>query len=145
MFHDIRYLGAYLIPICTFAGFFLRGPWTFAGVVFAFVIIPIIELALGTVTVNAKPAHPTHRLPDHWFDILLYLNVPIVYGAVWIAGLLVQTQTLSNIETVGLILSTGILFGANGINVGHELGHRGNPIQRMLGKALLVPSLYMHF
>jgi len=145
MFHDIRYLGAYLIPTCTFAGFFLRGPWTFAGVVFAFVIIPIIELALETGTVNAKPAHPTHRLPDHWFDILLYLNVPIVYSAVWMLGHVVTTQALSNAELTGLILSTGVLLGANGINVGHELGHRGNPAQRVLGKALLLPSLYMHF
>ena len=145
MFHDIRYLGAYLIPICTFVGLVLRGPWTYAGVGFAFFVIPVVELILGATKTTDKPAKSNRRLPDRWFDILLYFNVPIVYTAVWLLGTVASTESLTPFETVGLVLSTGVLLGANGINVGHELGHRGNPVQRMLGKVLLVPSLYMHF
>ena len=145
MLHDIRYLGAYLIPICTFIGIVLRGPWTYAGVGFAFVVIPIVELILGATKLSVEQTERNKRLPDHWFDVLLYCNIPIVYTAVWMLGNLTSTASLSSTETIGLILSTGVLLGANGINVGHELGHRGNPVQRMLGKALLVPSLYMHF
>jgi alkane 1-monooxygenase len=145
MLHDIRYLGAFLIPICTFAGITLRGPWTFTGVAFAFVVIPLVELILGQSQTQATKGFVGRRLPDKWFDILLYCNIPIVYTAVWMLGDLTSTASLSTIETIGLILSTGVLLGANGINVGHELGHRGNPVQRMLGKMLLLPSLYMHF
>ena len=145
MFHDIRYLGAYLIPICTFVGLVLRGPWTYAGVAFAFFVIPVVELILGATKTTDTPAKSNRRLPDRWFDILLYLNIPIVYTAVWMLGTVASNDSLTPFETVGLILSTGVLLGANGINVGHELGHRGSPVQRMLGKALLIPSLYMHF
>lgn len=145
MFHDIRYLGAYLIPICTCIGLVLRGPWTYAGVAFAFFVIPVVELILGATKTTDTPAKPNRRLPDHWFDFLLYCNIPIVYTAVWLLGTVSSTESLTSFETVGLVLSTGVLLGANGINVGHELGHRGNPVQRMLGKALLIPSLYMHF
>jgi alkane 1-monooxygenase len=145
MLHDIRYLGAYLIPICTFIGIFLRGPWTYAGVGFAFVVIPIVELILGATNSSVEPTERNRRLPDDWFDVLLYINIPIVYTAVWMLGNLTAKQTLSPFEMTGLVLSTGVLLGANGINVGHELGHRGNPVQRMLGKMLLIPSIYMHF
>ena len=44
-----------------------------------------------------------------------------------------------------MILSTGIVLGVNGINVVQELGHRQHSIERYLGKALLLPSQYMHF
>jgi alkane 1-monooxygenase len=39
----------------------------------------------------------------------------------------------------------GLLCGAFGINVGHELGHRIKPYERMMAKTLLMTSLYMHF
>lgn len=145
MLHDIRYLGAYLIPICTFTGIVLKGPWTFAGVALAFVFIPLVELILGKHTLVSMDADSQTRLSDKWFDALLYLNVPIVYVAVWMLGNALSTSRLANYEVVGLVLSCGVLFGANGINVGHELGHRGRPIERTLGKILLIPSLYMHF
>lgn len=47
-------------------------------------------------------------------------------------------------ELTGIIISTGIVLGANGINVGHELGHRFTN-ERFIAKGLLLPSLYMHF
>lgn len=48
-------------------------------------------------------------------------------------------------ELIGLVFSMGIVFGVNGINVAHKLGHRQQTFERYLGKLLLLPSLYMHF
>lgn len=48
-------------------------------------------------------------------------------------------------EVIGFIFSLGIVAGNNGINVAHELGHRQYTWERFLGKALLLPSHYMHF
>ena len=48
-------------------------------------------------------------------------------------------------ETVGMVLSLGILLATNAINVGHELGHRKPLIERCLSKLLYLPCLYMHF
>jgi alkane 1-monooxygenase len=39
----------------------------------------------------------------------------------------------------------GLLCGTNGINVGHELGHRSKTHEKIMAKALLLSSLYMHF
>ena len=43
------------------------------------------------------------------------------------------------------LLSLGLVIVSNGINVAHELCHRTNTPERILGKFLLIPSLYMHF
>ena len=52
---------------------------------------------------------------------------------------------LSTLEFAGIVSAVGIVFGVNGINVGHELGHRQASKECFIGKALLLPSLYMHF
>jgi len=58
---------------------------------------------------------------------------------------LVSISPLETYEIIGLIVSIGIVLGVNGINVGHELGHRQTTNERFIGKALLLPSFYMHF
>jgi alkane 1-monooxygenase len=57
----------------------------------------------------------------------------------------VSTTYFETYEFVGAIFSIGILLGVNGINVAHELGHRQATNERFIGKALLLPSFYMHF
>ena len=44
-----------------------------------------------------------------------------------------------------MVFTVGIVLGVNGINVAHELGHRQATNERFIGKALLLPALYMHF
>jgi alkane 1-monooxygenase len=51
----------------------------------------------------------------------------------------------SNVDTLGSIIGMGLLCGAFGINVAHELGHRTNKFEQFLAKSLLLSSLYMHF
>ena len=52
---------------------------------------------------------------------------------------------LGYFEVTGMVLSLGILLATNGINVGHELGHRKPIAERCLSKLLYLPCLYMHF
>ena len=85
------------------------------------------------------------KLKNLLFDWLLYLNVPLVFGLLIYALIELTTQTLATYEIIGFVFSVGIVLGVNGINVAHELGHRQASKQRFLGKALLLPSLYMHF
>ena len=76
---------------------------------------------------------------------MLYLNVPIVYGSLIYSLIKISSTELSTLEIVGITLSLGVIFGANGINVAHELGHRKSLFEKVLGKALLIPSHYTHF
>ena len=43
---DLKYLAAFSIPIIAFIGISSRGVWSFLTPIYAFVIIPILELVL---------------------------------------------------------------------------------------------------
>ena len=142
---DLKYILAYIPPILTVGGLYWQGPWVFATVVFTFGLVPLLERISPQSTYNFTPDEKSERLRQRIFDVLLYLNIPIVYGilAYWIYVL--NTTELAPYEYIGLILSVGIILGASGINVGHELGHRKAKMERWMAKALLLPSLYVHF
>lgn len=142
---DLKYLAAYSIPLAAIMGLLLKGNWAFFTPIFAFVIIPIFELLLPVKTENLNPEEATTKLENPLFDVLLYLNVPLVYGIVgWFLWSL-PWYVYSTEELVGLTISVGIAVGGNGINVAHELGHRRTRLEKTLAKILLIPSLYMHF
>lgn len=142
---DFKYLLAYLIPFWTFTGLYLHGLWCYGGILFAFGLIPIGEAMLGYGLPKAETNTQQHRLANGFFDTLLYFNVVFIYGGALLFAQLLASNTLEIYEVIGLTLSVGVMFGANGINVGHELGHRGRPWERWIARVLLLPSLYLHF
>ena len=142
---DLKYLAAFSIPLVSVLSIYLKGYWSFATPLYAFVLLPVLELIFPVDEHNLGKAEVESKLKNKLFDWLLYLNLPIVFG-ILIYGLITVTQTEIQIyELVGLIFSIGIVLGVNGINVGHELGHRQKSNERFIGKALMLPSLYMHF
>lgn len=142
---DLKYLAAFSIPIVCFLGLYLKNYWVLATPVFAFVCIPILELIFPVDKDNLKPEEADNKLKVKLFDWLLYLNLPLVYGLVIYGLFVVSQESIMTYELIGLIFSVGIVLGVNGINVAHELGHRQATNERFLGKALLLPSFYMHF
>lgn len=141
----MKYLLAFSVPLIGFIGFYFQGIWSYAALIYAFGFIPIAELLLPTDEKNYDAAAVENRLQNKFFDAFLYLNVPIVYGCLAYVMYLIVTKNLSLFEIVGLILSLGVILGANGINVAHELGHRKTFFEKILGKLLLIPSHYTHF
>lgn len=142
---DLKYLAAFSIPLMAFLGLILKGYWVWATPVFAFICIPVLELLFPVDTDNLKPDEAEDKLKQRLFDWLLYLNLPMVYGLLIYALYLVSITELQTYEFIGFIFSIGIVLGVNGINVAHELGHRQTTNERFIGKALLLPSFYMHF
>lgn len=142
---DLKYLAAYSIPIVAFLGIFFRGYMVWATCIFAFGLIPILELVFSVNTDNLDSENAKSLLKKKLFDWLLYLNLPLVFGIIGFAVYTFKSFDLLVYEKIGLILTTGIVLGVNGINVAHELGHRQTTNERFLGKALLLPSFYMHF
>ncbi len=142
---DLKYLAAFSIPVTAILGLYFKGYWVWATPIFAFVCIPVLELIFPVDTENLKPEEADSKLQRKLFDWLLYLNLPVVFGLLISALVLVSNETLATYEFIGLIFSIGIVLGVNGINVAHELGHRQTTNERFLGKALLLPSFYMHF
>ena len=141
----MKYLWAYSIPVIGILGIYFGGIYSFGALAFAFVIIPIMELMLPTNVENYDADETDERLKNKFYDLMLYMNVPIVYGSLVYSLIKISSTDISTIEIVGITLSLGVIFGANGINVAHELGHRNNMFEKILGKALLIPSHYTHF
>lgn len=142
---DIKYLSAYLLPASALTALYWQGGWAWATVLLAFVIIPVAEIFTPESTDNVPPELENSRSGIRFFDWLLYLNIPLVFGIVIWYVQVVTAGGISNLELAGLTLSVGIIIGANGINVAHELGHRNNPLEQNLSKLLLLPALYQHF
>lgn len=142
---DIKYMTAYLLPFSALAALYWQGAWAWATVLLAFVIIPVAEVFTPESTENFRPESEEKRLKIRFFDWLLYLNIPLVFGIVIWYLQVVTTGSHSISEVLGLSLGVGIIIGANGINVAHELGHRSNRLEQNLSKLLLLPALYQHF
>ena len=142
---DLKYLLAYLLPLSAIGALVLQGAWSWSTVVLAFVILPVFELFLPRSTANVPVLEEDTRSRRWFFDWLLYLNAPLLFGIVIVYLRMVSQYDLAWPEWLGLTLSTGIIVGANGINVAHELGHRNNPLEQALSKWMLLPALYQHF
>lgn len=142
---DAKYLWAYLIPASAVSALWLQGGWTWATLILAFMVLPIVELITPAHTANTAPEAEEARSKRLFFDILLYLNAPLLFGIVGYYLYLLSVGGLSSAEITGLSLSVGIVVGTCGINVAHELGHRTNPWEQRLARWMLLPALYQHF
>lgn len=142
---DAKYLLAYLLPLSACAALWLQGPWAWSTVVLAFAILPVLEHWLPQSTANEPAETEPERSRRLVFDWLLYANAPLLFGIVGWYLYVIQFQTPGLSEWLGLTLSVGIIVGANGINVAHELGHRGRRGEQVLAKWMLLTALYQHF
>ena len=142
---DTKYLLAYTVPVSGFISIYLGGNWSYFTVLFLFGLIPILEQIFPQSEANFDKDTERVRIKQHYFDILLYLNLPILYFLIGYYLITIKSVPLETYELVGMTLSTGMVAGSAGINVAHELGHRSNRWEQLLSKLLLLPTLYMHF
>ncbi len=142
---DSKYLVSYIVPLGTFLSLYLAGVISFIVPVYAFVIIPLLEILLPKSDKNLSEKEETEKEKNIFFDILLYLNVLFQYGLLLYMLFRVTQPDLLWWEKTGMIFSMGISCGVLGINVAHELGHRTSRWEQRLSKALLLTSMYMHF
>ena len=121
------------------------GVGTYATVFYAFIVIPILDSVLKKNTENLNEEEAGEKKINKIFDWMLYINLPIVFGLLWVVFNRVENIEYTSAESIGLLLSTGILLATNAINVAHELCHRKKYFERFMGKTLFMPCLYMHF
>ena len=142
---DLKYLFAYSVPLSVFISFESVGLGTYTTVMYAFIILPILDIISGSRSENLSKDQVNDKKSKWIFDVMLYLNLPIVFGLLFLVCTKIETQEYDVYEFIGLGLSTGILLATNAINVAHELGHRTPYFERFMGKCLYIPCLYMHF
>lgn len=146
-FSDLKYLLAYIIPASGFAAIYWQGIWSYITFVIAFVMLPTIEQIVPRSTKNFDKETAEFKSSQWIFDLLLFLNLPIILCLLfYFFNTISQPEfDISIVELIGLYLSVGIVLGACGINVAHELGHKPQKLHKFAAQALLMPCLYMHF
>ncbi|MEZ4684891.1 MAG: fatty acid desaturase [Bacteroidia bacterium] len=142
---ELKYLLAYPVALSPLLGLAFHGFYSWITVIIAFGLLPLIELLSKGNAANLSEEEEEEQRIRPVFDWLLYLNLPVLWVTLLIYFWQVSNLQFAGWELLGLTLSVGIVCGALGINVGHELGHRKARHERLMAQALLLGSLYQHF
>jgi alkane 1-monooxygenase len=145
MVSDLKYLFAYIVPLLVAVSLWLGGWGSYLTVGVLFGFIPLLELLLPQQKENDPPALEEAKRVNRFYDVLLYLNVPIQLGLMGWYLWLMQENSYAPYEWVGMALAMGMGCGIMGINVAHELGHRSKKYEQWMAQTLLLTTLYMHF
>jgi alkane 1-monooxygenase len=141
----LKYLSPLVLYVLAWLSFSGTGWLTWTPMLFAWVLIPIVELFINPGTKNMSAAEEEIAKKDRMYDYMLYLIVAAQFAALVFFLFSMKQEGLARWEITGRVFSMGLLCGTFGINVGHELGHRVNRFEQVLAKSLLLTSLYMHF
>ena len=86
MIKDLKYLMSYSIAVTAFIGILVGGPYVYLTVVYTFIFIPILESNTKEYKNVYSDDEKKNRNLDPFFDFLLYLNIPIVYGIFFVSS-----------------------------------------------------------
>ncbi len=142
---SLKYSMPFILPVLFVVGIAIGGWFNFGPVLFAFALIPVLEVFIQPNPANLEAAEMEIRRKDRWYDIILYTVVPLVYGSIALYFYDLIFLSPSIYEIIGITSSLGVIMGGIGINVAHELGHRNTKFEQTLAKLLLLPCGYMHF
>ena len=141
-----KYFGAYLIPLFGLFTFKSTGIYAFFGLFFLYVLVPILEQILPLSSYNLKKAEKELAKESSFFDLTLYLLVPLHLFVIYSFLITVSSAAISALDLTACVLMMGTILGVNGINVGHELGHKINhPFKMFLAHVMLTTSIQNHF
>jgi alkane 1-monooxygenase len=137
----LPYFLIFMLPPLLVFGAERGGFWTIAPVLFSFGLIPILDAVLARDLENPDE-NQGHR---RWFDLPLFLWVPVQLATTAYVLWVCARGRLDGLEMAGLVISLGIINGAGGINIAHELMHRKSAPQRAMAEILMTAVSYTHF
>lgn len=141
----LKYLLVFTIPLTVSIAFTSNGWLTFLPLIYVFGIIPISDLFIKVNSVNFNKNQEEIEKTNQLYSYILYLTLAFqISFLIWFLCIMEQTN-ISVLDSIGRISAMGIMCGIIGINVGHELGHRNNRFEQLLGEILLTTSLENHF
>jgi alkane 1-monooxygenase len=112
--------------------------------VFIYGIAPLLDFVLGTDPSNPPESAVPALEADRYYRYITYALVPLLWAGFIYAAWFSQTAPLDGTDQLALVLATGGMGGFC-INLGHEVGHKRDPLERWLAKLILAPTFYGHF
>lgn len=143
--HPIQRTHALSLPILGAVSFMWSGWAAYLVAIEAFVLIPLLELALPGNSRNAATAQEQQLRSDRRYTGLLYLTgvAHIALFAWYLWG--ITNAGWAGWDLLGRSMGMGFSCGILAINIGHELGHRRSMRDRVFAQVLLWTSAYAHF
>ncbi len=139
------YCSIFIFPIVAVLGI-LHGGWsTYAVVVVAFVILPLLDMVIGRDHRNLTEEQYKELEQKKTFRVMtmVYALCEITV-TLWGAWYIVQPQ-ITMVEFIGIVFSIGVVNGGLGITIANERVHKPTRIEQWCGKILLLLTWYMHF
>jgi alkane 1-monooxygenase len=141
---DFRFLLALAGATAPLVGYYLHQS-NYHTFLIAFAVIPVLDWLVGRSSAPS-PAAELERLDKSVvFRAILIAYVPLHLGLIAWGAWVFARDELSTAQALGLALSVGIVTGAQGITIGHELGHKRSRIERWSSRLLLLTVSYGHF
>jgi alkane 1-monooxygenase len=112
--------------------------------VFLYLAVPLADALVGEARNNPPEWAVPQLEADRFYRFLTYALVPVLWSAFVFAVWFVATHDLPWWAQLAMVLNAGAV-GGFGINLGHELGHKHNRLERWLALLALAPSAYGHF
>lgn len=141
----LPYTLSYLIPLLVIVGINMGDIWTYLPVVFLFGALPFLERFTKPDTSNPNKYEET-QWGNHFgssFLLLGHIFAQLIVIVTFFLFLMEFEPTI--VEIIGATLSVGIMMGAIGITVAHELIHRSEKTEQILGNFLLLTANHLHF
>ncbi len=138
-----------LVPVLPFGGWGMValtgvGLFWWFGPLFLFVIIPVLDLLIGTDAANPPDSALAELERDRYYRWCTYAFLPLQFAALVWACWEWTRGGLSVVDSVGLAFTIGTVGGI-AINTAHELGHKKESLERWLSRVALAPTGYGHF
>lgn len=142
----LKYFAAFIIPLLALLSFYTTGWIAYTGVVFLYVLVPIIEQIFPPNRANFNEIERELAKEDVVYDWITYLIVPLHLYVVYCFLITIGEPNLALSDTIARALMMGTVLGVIGINVGHELGHKTQEmVKQFLAQILLTTSIQNHF
>ena len=118
--------------------------WAAVPLLVYFFLIPILDMLIGEDTSNPPEEVVEQLSSDNYYRVLLHLSIPVFFFSLFSVATAIGTVDLPLWAFLMLTLGTGTASGS-GLTVGHELGHKQNPVDRLGAKLVNAVTGYAHF
>ena len=140
----VPYLIGFIVPLTVLVSARFGGYLSFVTPLVFFLLTPILDELLPRAEHNLSEEEERSAQRNQLYDWVIRAWFPVQICAMIYATWRLSTVDFMWYESVGIVLSTGIL-GGTGINVAHELMHRRNKLDRALAELLTWSVTYTHF
>ncbi len=118
--------------------------FTLMPILIYFGLVPLLDWLVGEDENNPPEAVIEQLSEDQFYRILLFASIPVFYASFFASIWAIGTLNLPLWAALALILGAGAASGS-GITVGHELGHKPNPLDQLGAKLVNAVTGYAHF